>query len=76
MKSIYRQVAVTSIVIFLIAYFLDVIEVFEYDFGEIRSLMVIIYLIASYRHYKQAVKEKDETISKLKNKLKTHQNEE
>ncbi|WP_262710035.1 hypothetical protein [Mesohalobacter halotolerans] len=42
MKSIYRQVAVTSIVIFLIAFFLDVIDVFEYDFGEIRTLMLMI----------------------------------
>jgi len=50
---------------------LDVINVFEYDFAEIRSLMVIIYLFSSLKHYKQTVKEKDDIIQNLKNQLKS-----
>ncbi|RRO14376.1 hypothetical protein [Flavobacteriaceae bacterium 14752] len=73
MKLIYKKVAITSIVIFLIAFVLDVIKVFEYDFAEIRSLTVFIYLISSLEHYKQTVKEKNETITELQDKLKKYQ---
>ncbi len=72
MNSIYKQIATISIIIFFIAFLLDVLKVFEYDFSEIRSLAVIIYLVSSLKHYRLSLKKKDATINDLKNQLKKY----
>ena len=71
MKKVLKIVFTTSILIFLILWILMVfVGESKFNTKEIRSILVIIYLISSLIYYKMDVKDKNEEIQQLKQKLK------
>jgi magnesium-transporting ATPase (P-type) len=71
MKKILKIIFTTSILIFLILWILmTFVGESKFNTMEIRSILVIIYLISSLIYYKMDVKDKNAEIQQLKQKLK------
>ena len=71
MKKIFKIIFTTSILIFLILWILmTFVGVSKFITMEIRSILVIIYLISSLIYYKMDVKDKNAEIQQLKQKIK------
>ena len=70
MKKLLKIIFTTSILIFLILWILmTFVGESKFNTMEIRSILVIIYLISSLIYYKMDIKDKNAEIQQLKQKL-------
>lgn len=71
MKKAYKIISTVAIVLFVISFLFNRLEIFTaYNSMDIQSIFVIIYLFTSLKYYTLELKDKDAEIAQLKRKLK------
>ena len=71
MKKTLKKISTVSIVLFGLLWILSLFNILkEFNLTEIRSFLVLIYLISSLIYFKMEVKDKNAEIQDLKLKLK------
>lgn len=71
MKKAYKIISTVAIVLFVISFLFNRLEIFTaYNSMDIQNIFVIIYLFTSLKYYTLEVNDKDAEIAHLKRKLK------
>jgi|GEM_PF-1936204 hypothetical protein len=69
MNPTSKRVVLSSIGLYVVIFIIDISKVFDFDFSDIRELLVWVYLIFSFEHHRKSMKEKNSTIAELKKKI-------
>ena len=69
MKKTLKIISIVTIIVFAVLWISSKFLESEFNSIEIRNILVLIYLLTSLKYYQMEVKDKNDTIKKLKRKL-------
>lgn len=69
MKKTLKIISIVSIIVFAALWISSKFLDSEFNSIEIRNILVLIYLLTSLKYYQMEVKDKNDTIKKLKREL-------